>query len=477
MGNAPLVGRALQLVRLGNAAEAITILSTAIRQSSTATMLNAALVEARIALGDRKGAIIELKKACQSPIEEADLADALGFYARQLDQHELSNLLYNRAVELAPQTADFWFNLATSERSLGRLDEAHQAIARAISIQPDHRPAILMRSEVKKAVPSSNHVDDLRRRIDQSPDGSDAMIYYYALGKELHDLAEYDDAFVAFSQGARIRRRHLQYDVAADEMKFARIREAFDSEPPDLVENPGQHVFIVGLPRSGTTLTERILGGLDNVRSNNETNNFSNALLSAAAGEGDVFDRCAAADFRRVAREYDKLAVPDEFSGKVIEKLPFNYLYIGAIWRAFRGAPIIWVRRNPVDNCFAMFRTLFGAAYPFSYDFSDLARYYAAYARLMAHWDELRPEVLIKIDYEALVTSPETVGPELAKRCAMEWRPEALDLNRNNSASLTASAAQVRGEIYSSSKGLWRNYERHLGPLIDELDRNGVPII
>lgn len=469
-----LIGEALRLVRSGGASEAVVLLAGATENAAKASMLHAVLVEARLAAGDRKGALADLLAVIDLAIDQAEIADALGFYARQLDQHEVSNVLYRKAVAMAQGTADFWYNLATSERTLGRLHEAGEAIDRAMAIQPNHRPAILMRSEVRKAVAGANHVDDLRRRVAADAGGADAMFYYYALGKELHDLGDYDDAFAAFEQGAKIRRANLDYDVAMDELKLARIGQAFGSEPTDIPENPGRHLFIVGLPRSGTTLTERILGGLENVRSNNETNNFSSALLNVAGRDGDVFENCAAADPRRVADEYEKLAVLDDFTGTVIEKLPFNYLYVGAIWRAFRGAPIVWVRRNPVDNCFAMYRTLFGAAYPFSYDFRDLARYYAAYSRLMAHWEALRPNVLIEVDYEALVTTPGATGADLAARCGMAWQREALDLDRNRSASLTASAAQVRGEIYSSSKGLWRNYERHLGPLVDELARCGI---
>lgn len=463
-------------VRSGRAYEVIGELGAAIRKARTAETAHAILIEAWLAIADRRQALIALRSALELPIETADVADALAFYARQLDQHEASNSLYRRAVELAPEDGEYWYNLATSERTLGRLNEAGEACRQSLALAPNYRPAILLRSEVGKATATLNHVDDLRDKIANGRDSADAMFFHYALGKELHELGEYDDAFAAFARGAQLRRASLRYDVAEDEAKLARIAEAFLEPMPDLAANPGQHVFIVGMPRSGTTLTERILGGLNGVRSNNETNNFSTALLSAAPQIGDVFANCAAADPLQVAAEYDKLAVIDGFAGKVIEKLPFNYLYIGAIWRAFRGAPIVWVRRDPVDNCFAMFRTLFGAAYPFSYDFGDLARYFAAYQRLMAHWENLYPEALINIDYEELVADAGTVGANLAVRCGLKWQATALQLGHNSSASLTASASQVRGEIYASSSGLWRKYERHLQPLLVELERHGIRV-
>jgi hypothetical protein len=134
------------------------------------------------------------------------------------------------------------------------------------------------------------------------------------------------------------------------------------------------------------------------------------------------------------------------------------------------------LRRDPLDSCFAMYRTLFAAAYPFSYDLRELARYYAAYERLMEHWRECLGERLFEIRYEELVTRPETVGSELARYCGVEWDPRALAVERNSGVSLTASAAQVRRPIYGTSSGRWRHYRAALAPLIAALQENGVTL-
>jgi hypothetical protein len=189
-----------------------------------------------------------------------------------------------------------------------------------------------------------------------------------------------------------------------------------------------------------------------------------------------VFQRAAFADPGVVGDNYDQYAGAGAGDDSIVEKLPMNYLYAGAIHRALPGAKILLVRRSPLDSCFAMYRTLFGDAYPFSYDLNDLGRYYAAYERLMNHWRAVLGERLHEVVYEDLVREPARVGAGIARYCGFDWTDAAVDIQNNRSVSLTASAAQVRRPIYGSSSGRWRHYRRHLGPLIDTLRRNGIAL-
>jgi len=417
----------------------------------------------------------------------ADAYDGLAYVSMALGRHERANTLYRRATQIAPQDPRFWYNLACSERSLGRLLEAQAACDRGIALDATQYPTYLLRSELRVQAPEANHIDELQAQLARPDAEYRARVFLgYALAKELDDVGRFDEAFGWFAAAAKARRERLAYDVATDERKLRRIAEVYpretcawspraagSSRPP---VDSARYIFIVGLPRSGTTLVERILTGLPDVRSNGETDNFSRALLAAARGAGDVFQRAAAADPDAVAAGYARYAGSGADAERIIEKLPMNYLYVGAIHRAMPEARILLVSRSPLDTCFAMYRTLFGEGYPFSYDLEELGRYYAAWEQLMNHWRSCLGDRLYEIVYEDLVREPERTGRMIAQYCGLTWSDAAIEIQNNKSVSLTASAAQVRRPIYGSSSGRWRHYRGHLEVLLATLRSHAVSL-
>jgi tetratricopeptide (TPR) repeat protein len=413
---------------------------------------------------------------CESGV--ADAYDALAHVSLLLGQYERSNALYRRVVKMEPREPRFWYNLASSERSFGRLIEAEAACDRAIALNPNEYGSYLLRSELRVQKPEENHVEELRAQLSRPGLQIRARtLLGYALAKELDDLECFDEAFRWFSEAAAMRRSQLQYDVRVDERKLRRIAEVFCrqiTQPEIKHDRSSRFIFIVGLPRSGTTLLEHILTGLPGVRSNGETDNFSRALLAAAALVGeDVFARAVAADMSAVATGYERLAERGSETERIIEKLPINYLYVGAIRRALPKARILLIRRHPLDSCFAMYRTLFGTAYPFTYAFDELARYFVAYDRLISHWRDCYKESVFEVQYEELVEAPKRIGSRVADHCEIAWDPRAVEVHKSASVSLTASASQIRRPIYGSSSGRWRQYRAHLDPLIDALREYG----
>jgi tetratricopeptide (TPR) repeat protein len=470
----------VQLLQAGRHTEALPIIERAIFGATACLPAHGLLAITLSRLKRRRDADAVIEAAMKLKSGTADAYDALAFASMGLGRHERASELYRRAAELAPGTSRYWRNLAACDRGLGRLQEAEVSCDRAIAADHLDFSSYLLRSELRVQTKEFNHVDELKERLgDAAADARAQMLIGYALAKELDDLGCVDEAFHWFSVAARARRAQLAYDVAVDEQKMRRIREVFTecasvSDPP---VDSSRFIFIVGLPRSGTTLVERILSGLPGVHSNGETDNFANALLGAAPPEGgDIFERASRADPREVARRYAELAGGDGPRDIIIEKLPMNYLYVGAILRALPAAKVLWVRRSPLDSCFAMYRTLFAEAYPFSYDFNDLARYFAAYEALMRHWRTLGAERLYEVVYEQLVADPATEAAAIARYCGLSWTPAALAIQNNTAVSLTASASQVRRPIYGTSSGRWRQYRAHLGALISALRERGIAL-
>lgn len=404
--------------------------------------------------------------------------EALAFAAFQEGRHDVAREFYARVTQAIPQDALAWYNLATSERNLGRLAEAEAACARALSLAPTMTQAALLRSQLRTQTGARNHVDELRAMIARGQGDTNGRIFlHYALGKELDDLGEFAAAFEQFSLGASARRKLLRYDVAQDLGKLDRITQSFSparlAEAPPLAE-PG-YAFVVGLPRSGTTMIERIVTGSGQARSNGETDNLYGALGECSGeGEGDVFDRVAAARADAVTAAYARRAGVPEAGTLIVEKLPFNYLYAGSIRLTLPRARTLLVHRAPADNLFAMYSTLFGSGYPFSYTFGELAEYYGAYRALIAHWRATIGPQLREAAYEDVVTDPAGEGQRIADHFGLSWDDGMVRIENNTAPTATASAVQVRMPIYTSATGRWRNYAPYLGELFAGLERKGI---
>jgi tetratricopeptide (TPR) repeat protein len=472
---------AYRLMRVGDIRAALPFAERAVEGKRMCLPAHGMLASILLHLGRAADAESLVCRAVELETGVADAYDGLAFVSLALRAHERANYLYRRATEIEPRTPRFWYNLACSERSFGRLAEAEAACDSAIALDPAQYPSYLLRSELRVQSADANHVEQLQGLLAQPELSFQGKLFLgYALGKELDDLRRFDAAFHWFSTAARARRSRLQYDISADELKLRRIAAVYSADAAAIgngsnVVDSSRYIFVLGLPRTGTTLVERILTGLAGVTTNGETENFSRSLLEATPpGAADIFERASGAPADAVAMAYARRANGPAPANKIVEKLPMNYLYVGAIRRALPEARIVLLRRSPLDSCFAMYRTLFREAYPFTYDFEDLARYYAAYEQLIRHWRALLGEQLVEVVYEDLVREPRQVGAELARRCGVAWTDEAINIQNNAAVSLTASAAQIRRPIYGTSSGRWRYYQPHLEGLIDALRRHGV---
>lgn len=389
---------------------------------------------------------------------------------------------FRRAASLAPGHPAVLFNLATTARFLGRSAEAEQAYDRLIARAPDAWAAWRNRSELRRQTRQSNHVAALAAALARGPPGDGEVQLSYALGKEQEDLGDYEQAFASFRRGAQARRARMIYDVRADAASLALIAEVFDADwcapgraAPIAGEGP---IFILGMPRTGSTLLEQMLGRHSQVQALGELQNFGAALIDAVhqafpqppADKTALIRAAASVSPERIGEAY--LAAVDPLRNgraRFTDKLPLNFLYAGLIARALPQARIVHITRDPLDACVAIYKTLFEEAYPFSYDLAELGTYYRAYLQLMAHWRAALGERLIEVSYERLVAEPQAQLDALLARLGLALESACLTADAASPV-MTASASQVREPVHVRSVGGAARYRAHLAPLFAALN-------
>ncbi len=371
--------------------------------------------------------------------------------------------------------------LAASRVALGDLAGAEAVFDEIVRRWPADGAALANRATLRRWNSADNHVAALRAALGGAGDEA-SIALNYALAKELEDLGAWDESFAALARGAGLRRARLAYRVDADVAIMGEIARRFDaaalaSASAPRLDVPGP-IFVLGLPRSGTTLVDRILSSHSAVESLGELPDVAMALMETTPRHDDRLAFVAAAARADPAplraRILQRLAGWEPSRPLVIDKTPVNFLYVGLIVRALPAARIVHVRRDPLDVGYALYKTLFQTGCPYSYDLADIGRYIGAYRRLMAHWRALLPGRMIEVDYEALVDDLPGEARRLVAGCGLAWEDacEAFHLNRQPSS--TASAAQVRRPLYRDSLGLWRRYEAGLERLRRTLVTEGV---
>tara|TARA_R110002126_G_scaffold97190_17_gene226792 strand:- start:10391 stop:11770 length:1380 start_codon:yes stop_codon:yes gene_type:complete len=397
-----------------------------------------------------------------------------------LQQFSDAATLYQRAIALKADDATLHYNYATMLRVCGELKQAEQQLDIAIKLNPDDAEAWQLRSGLGKQTAVSNHVNELKQQLSRSDLSAKARVHLqYALAKELEDLADYQASFAALKHGADLRRRHINYDIQQDvavmQSIVANFNRPFFARPASGCDTD-EPIFVVSLPRAGSTLLERFLGSSEQVHLAGELNNFARCLQQQLqqqfpgwrpASKVAMVEQSRQLDFAQLGQRYLDSTRPHTGQSRYfVDKLPLNFLYVGLIHRALPNARIIHVKRQPLDHCYAMYKHLFADAYPFSYQLSELAQYYHAYQQLMQHWQQVLPGVIHDVRYEELVTTPEPCVQALYQHCRLPWSADYLAFHQQNrQASATGSASQIRQPLYRSSVERWRCYEKELDPL------------
>jgi tetratricopeptide (TPR) repeat protein len=398
--------------------------------------------------------------------------------------------LYRRANELQPGMPLFQANLAACGVYVGEIQEAGSIYRRLLERNSTHQRNHFHLSRLARARDDAHvrQMQEVLRTTGLPPDKN--VFLYFAIGKELEDLGRWEEAFRYYRMGGDAVASVANYDVETDIALIDRIIAVCNADwlatSPRLADNAGpgkRPLFIVGLPRTGSTLTERILASHSQVASIGETE-FLQMTLRQVSGVASI-DNMNPAMIEAAARQ-DIGLVADGYMNSVaylfgeepmfIEKLPFNFLYLGFIAKAWPDAGLIYVRRNPMDACFAMYKQVFTWAYKFSYSLEWLGRYYVAHHRLLQHWRAVLGERLIEVDYESLVADQENQTRQLLDGLSLSFEPACLAFDKNATATTTASSVQVREPMHARSVHRWKHFTRELQPLREQLEAAGIAV-
>ncbi|TAL82363.1 MAG: sulfotransferase family protein [Rhodanobacter sp.] len=442
-----------------------------------------------LAMGRLSGhALAAADRALALAPSDAQTLDMLGVAFTLNNAHARAAEVFRRAVEADPGDAHGHYNLATSLMFTGDLDAAERELEACVSIQPTFWKAHATISQLRRQTRQKNHLERLQALLDAHPDvGAARELLSMALAKEYEDLNEHARAFEYLARGKMLIKARQNYSLAKDEALFASLMEV---APAAASESPGcpseAPIFVIGMPRSGTTLVERILSSHPEVHSAGELQQFGMALKRISGSQTPVtldtetINRLGRADWRALGETY--LASTRPMAGstaRFIDKLPHNFLYAGFIANALPKAKIICVRRHPMDTCLSNFRQIFAENSPFhgyANDLLDAGHYYILFDRLMAHWQQAFPGRILEVGYEALVNDQAVGTRRMLEYCQLPWDDACLDFEHNLSPVATASAVQVRSPIYRSALNRWKGYETQLQDLAGLLRSAGIEI-
>lgn len=409
-----------------------------------------------------------------------------GTVLNSLGEYEAAELFFERAQQLMPDNPSVLMNLGNVRVFLGKIDDAVHLFKRAIALEPSSAQCHWGLANSQKAS-DKTHITQMRLLIDSGRQTKRALGFlHYAVGKESEDLGEWQEAFKAFSAGADARRDTVEFDESEEVAMFETIKSTYTTawlaNCPAGADDSAP-IFVLGQPRTGTTLIERVITSHSQVHSAGELQQFGLAVRRAISHNNpkrfskELFAAAATSNPADIGRMY--LRSTTKQRGKqpfFVDKLPVNYLNIPLILAALPKAKIVHLVRGPMDACFASFKQLFADAYLHSYDQAEMARHHARYRDLMAHFRREFPNRFIDVRYEDAARDLEPNARRLIDALGLGWEDNCLNFHESKSGVATASSVQVREPAHTRSIGRWRKYETELAPMINELQRLGVPL-
>lgn len=382
---------------------------------------------------------------------------------------------YKKAVTINPDHVPALNNLGNTLQMQGLMDDAIASYDQALAVDPENIGTHKNLSLAKKYSSSDTQIQQmLALHAKDSLSENERMQICFALGKAFEDTGEYEKSFTFLSAGNRLRKKELPYDLSVVREQFAKIRDQFDGDVTDDVENKSAAdfggrtpVFIVGMPRSGTTLVEQIISSHSEVHGGGELGVAEEAILQLNLLNRPL-SREALDAFRSAYLTGISELGPD--SSVITDKMPINFRWLGFILTAFPEAKIVHVKREAVATCWSIYKHDFstsGNAY--ANDLLDISAYYKMYFQLMKFWHETFPGRICDVNYEQLTENQEAETRKIISAIGLDWQDSCMDFHENKRAVTTSSSLQVRQKIYKGSSSRWKSYTPFMGDLIESL--------
>jgi tetratricopeptide (TPR) repeat protein len=430
---------------------------------------------------DLPQALAMANKALALSPEEATVHSLLGGIYTESGYPEKAELAYAQALELDPDSVSAYLGKGHLLMEQGDMTEAENSFSHALSLDESNLGARLSLVQVKKVTAGDENFANLVEQASEldSMLETKALPLHFALGKSYDDTKQYDLAFNHYLEGCRLKRKRIHYNPEDNDKATANISQFFSKASIDALRGEGcssdAPIFVLGMPRSGTTLTEQIIASHPDVHGAGELPDLLHLANHPNDWETDGYPKVLTgfshAQLKTLGEKYVAgLQERAPEAKHITDKMPANFNCIGLIHLMLPNAKIVHVKRSPVDTCLSGFSRLFNKSQYQSYDLAEMGRYYRNYHDLMAHWREVLPEgSFYELQYEELVADTENQARALIDYCGLEWNGACLDFHKTERNIRTASVTQVRQPIYKTSVERWRSYENHLSPLFEAL--------
>lgn len=389
----------------------------------------------------------------------------LGILKTKQNKNEEAKNLFVKALKINDKIIPAKISLAGYNEQLGNFVEAKKIYNEVLEIDPNYTIADKSLSLIHKYNLNDNHIKIMEKKLTKDIPEEDAKRLNFALGKAYEDVGDFKKSFKFYEVGNKLHKK--KFNVNNEIKQFDRIKKIFEEKKIAPLDNYGQKIiFILGMPRSGTTLAEQILSSHESVYGAGELNFLREAIEEELSNKNGDFNLNSSSLKKAKDYYFDKIKIFGNKKKYLIDKAPLNFKWIGLIRLIFPNSKIIHCKRNAMDVCWSNYKNSFSSQLmDYAYGFNDLANFYKAYENLMEFWKKDFRKNVFDLVYEELISDKSTKTKKLLEFCDLEWDENCLNFHKNKKAVSTASLAQVRQPLYSSSVLKWKNYSDDLNEL------------